>query len=389
MNPETRQLIECIHQASYKCVLALTGGGASAAAQVLSVPGGSKTVLEVIVPYGAAALVDFLGREPEHYCSAATSRDMARRAYERGCWLTTGESIVGLGCTASLASDRPKRGEHRFHLSWQRADGSSTCSLTLTKGARDREGEEQLLSTAILNALARAFQVNKQLDLPLLSDEKLDLEERPPSGPARLFGGQEQSLWVTPDGRWETPGHRPTATGHSLALLPGSFHPVHEGHWKLAAAAERILGMPVAFELSIANVDKPNLSEEEVRRRLAQFTWRAAVAVTRAPIFLEKARVFPGCVFVVGADTAARIVASRYYDSEAAMVQALREIREHGCRFVVAGRVDAAGNFLEVGNLDLPEEFRDLFTGIPACDCRVDISSTELRNAEKTRSEKT
>jgi hypothetical protein len=381
-----RHLIEAIHQANSKCVLALTGGGTSAAAQLLSVPGGSKTILEVLVPYGAAALTDFLGKEPEHFCSATTSKDMARRAYERGRWLAPGEAVVGLGCTASLASDRPKRGEHRFHLTWQRADLAVTWSLILTKGARDREGEEQLLAAVVLNTLAQACRVDEQIDLSLLSTEKLEVEEDPAGGPSPLFAGQERALWVNPDGAWQAvvTGHPPLATGHSLALLPGSFNPVHEGHWKLAALAERTLHLPVAFELSIANVDKPDLREEEVRRRLAQFTWRAAVAVTRAPIFLEKARLFPGCVFVVGADTAARIVAARYYENEAAMIQALREIRSLGCRFLVAGRVGDAGNFLEVGNLDLPEEFRDLFTGIPAREFRADVSSTELRNAEKT-----
>jgi hypothetical protein len=387
MSPENRPLIEALHQASCKCVLALTGGGTSAAAQLLAVPGGSKTVLEVIVPYGSAALVDFLGKQPEHFCSAATSRDMARRAYERGCWLAPGETVVGLGCTASLASDRPKRGEHRFHLAWQRADSIGACSLTLTKGARDREGEEQLLTAAILNALARAFQLDKQLTLPLLPGENLESKDEPLSGPARFFAGQEQAVWVSPDGRWMVPGadHCPLATGH-FALLPGSFNPVHDGHWKLAAAARRILDMPVAFELSIANADKPDCKAEEVRRRLEPFTWRATVAITRARIFLEKARMFPGCVFVVGFDTAARIVASRYYESEAAMIQALREIRDRGCRFLVAARADAAGKLLEVENLELPGEFRDLFTGIPASEFRVDISSTELRHAEKTGS---
>src|SRR5262245_17262387 len=223
MNSETRQLIEFIHQAKHKCVLALTGGGASAAAQLLSVPGGSKTVLEVVVPYGSAALVDFLGREPEHYCSAVTSRDMARRAYERGCWLAPGEAIIGLGCTASLASDRPKRGEHRLHLSWQRADRAVTWSLVLTKGARDRDGEEQLLSAIILNALASACQVNEQLDLPLLSEEKLEVLDQQASGLARLFAGQEQAIWVHPDGRCQAI-HASTLVPHpsSLALLPGS-----------------------------------------------------------------------------------------------------------------------------------------------------------------------
>jgi hypothetical protein len=331
---------------------------------------------------------------------------MARQAYERGCWLAPAEAIVGLGCTASLASDRPKRGDHRFHLSWHRADDEGTWSLTLTKGARDREGEEKLLAGVILNILDYALNQSMELcdrikdrlalELAFLPEEKLQILEIdepswPPPVPTSIFD-PEFVLWRYPDGRWtaEYPKQR-------YALLPGSFNPIHEGHWHLAKTAEKILGIPVAFEMSVYNVDKPKMTVDEIRRRLEPFTWRAMVALTRAPLFYDKAGLMQGSVFVIGVDTAARIVAPRYYshpplaaprgyDNQEAMCRAMRQIREWGCRFLVAGRVDADGNFLEAGNLELPGEFRDLFTGIPASEFRVDISSTELRHAEKTGS---
>ena len=80
MDPATRRLIEAVHRTPCRCVLALTGGGASAAGLLLSVPGGSRTVLEVVVPYDERALADFLGRRPEQFCSAATGADLAARA---------------------------------------------------------------------------------------------------------------------------------------------------------------------------------------------------------------------------------------------------------------------------------------------------------------------
>src|SRR2546427_9960073 len=54
-------------------------------------------------------------------------------------------------------------------------------------------------------------------------------------------------------------------------LLPGSFDPVHRGHWQLAQIAEELIGHRAAFELSVINVDNPMLTREEIRRRLAQF----------------------------------------------------------------------------------------------------------------------
>src|SRR5438067_1229604 len=113
MDDATRSLIEALHAAPYQYALAMTGGGAQAAAHLLNVPGGSRTVLEVLVPYHGQALADFLGGEPEQSCSAETSRAMARRAYERARRLAPSAGVAGVGCTASLVSDRPKRGDHR------------------------------------------------------------------------------------------------------------------------------------------------------------------------------------------------------------------------------------------------------------------------------------
>ena len=134
--------------------------------------------------------------------------------------------------------------------------------------------------------------------------------------------------------------------------------------------------------MSVHNADKPPLADEEVRRRLAQFAWRAPVWLTRAPTYPEKAELFPGCVFVVGADTAARIVQPRFYrDSEERMAAALARFRAAGCRFLTAGRVGADGRFRGIDDLGIPSAYRDLFQGIPEGAFRVDLSSTGLREA--------
>src|SRR4051794_18544612 len=114
MDAECRRLIETIHAAGRRCVVAVTGGGATAAAALLTVPGASRTVLEVLVHYAGRSLVEFLGRAPEQFCSPDTARALARRAWQRASWLAPGEEVAGVGCTAGLATDRPKRGEHRF-----------------------------------------------------------------------------------------------------------------------------------------------------------------------------------------------------------------------------------------------------------------------------------
>jgi Cytidylyltransferase-like len=190
------------------------------------------------------------------------------------------------------------------------------------------------------------------------------------------FVYREHSPWVRydPDGTCRLDAPPPGL------LFPGSFNPLHHGHTRLADLAADRFGQPVAFELSIANVDKPELPADEVLRRLDQFRGRHPVYVTRAATFREKAALFPGCVFVVGADTAVRVIDARFYGSDpGAMLWALDAIRTAGCRFLVGGRVDAARRFVEAGAIAIPDAYRDLFLGLAEREFRVDVSSTELR----------
>jgi Cytidylyltransferase-like len=172
--------------------------------------------------------------------------------------------------------------------------------------------------------------------------------------------------------------HRPSLP---QALLPGSFNPLHDGHLQLAAVATVRLGVAVAFELSTHNVDKPPLSDDEVERRLVQFTM-APVWVTHAPRFLQKAKLFPGVTFVVGYDTAIRLIDPKYYaDDVDARDAALRQLREWGCRYLVAGRLHR--EVFEVWQPSLvAAEFRNLFLALGAAEFRVDCSSTLLRTSD-------
>jgi nicotinic acid mononucleotide adenylyltransferase len=191
----------------------------------------------------------------------------------------------------------------------------------------------------------------------------------------RLIDGTVQTVTVHRDGRMVA--DEPS----QAAILSGSFNPLHGGHRELARVASQILCREVVFELSVINVDKPPLDYDEVVRRVQQIVGWSSIILTRAPLFREKARLFPGCVFVIGCDTADRLLDARYYGGqESAMREALAEIRWLGCRFVVAGRVKD-GVFRTLADVAVPDEFRTMFEAIPEAAFRVDISSTDIRAA--------
>lgn len=372
-----RQFISALHVSGPKAALAITGGGSGAIGELLRVPGGSRLLIEAQVPYDEQALARFLGFAPAQACSPETAIAMAQTARTRAAALLPEiNDIVGLGATAALVSDRPRRGEHRFHIACASASGTRHCTVVLAKGRRDRGAEEDVVSRAIVLWLAGACGVAAPSPRDLLdADENFTESDVTQADTiARLLTGDVRRITVQPDGQTALSAPPPAM------LLPGSFNPVHQGHIALARVATAIKQQPLSFEISVTNVDKAPLTGDVVTQRVRQFAWRSPVELTRAPTFLEKSRLFPKTTFVVGADTAERLVAARYYgDDEDRMHAALEEIGNAGGKFLVAVRVDKAGRVRALNDVAVPRRFAELFTEIPEQHFRLDTSSTEIR----------
>src|SRR5271154_1057612 len=209
-----QQLISALHASGRKAALAITGGGSGAVGELLRVPGGSRLLIEAQVPYDELALAAYLGFAPAQACSSDTAIAMAQSARGRAARLVpstgvgVGTDLVGLGATAALVSDRPRKGEHRFHIAFANSAGIAHCTCVLAKGRRDRAAEEDLVSRAIVLWLGRARGVAAPSPKSLIdADEHYAEAVVPETGVAaadpidQLLAGKLDRVTVHPDGQ--------------------------------------------------------------------------------------------------------------------------------------------------------------------------------------------
>lgn len=305
---------------------------------------------------------DWIGRMPAGFGLHNTCLALAVSAY-RHTAATADDSSAPLG--AAIVAD-PTGGI--IHVAAQ------TCSRSELHAHAPRSlGTGSTMATTIASRVRDAVReptVDAASDLP---PESLVALQRAPDLLADVWHGRRPAVWSEEGGPWSAAP--PRLPG---GVLSGSFHPLHAGHAQLRDAAEQFLGNRVEYEMPIANADKPSLDFVSIGRRCGQFT-DSILAVSNAATFLEKSRFLAGVTFVVGADTAERILDPRFYGGDpAAMKQALEDIGSAACRFLVAGRRTPSG-FQTIRDIAVPANLAGLFVELPESKFRMDISSTESR----------
>ena len=174
---------------------------------------------------------------------------------------------------------------------------------------------------------------------------------------------------------------------NDAVMLAGSFRPLHRAHRDLLKAGWEITGerLTPCFEISIQNVEKPEIAASDLTLRLDQFKCEDdIVVITHAATFVEKARLMPGTIFAIGYDTAVRLFDDSFYASAvkgSPAIAALEELRDLGSSFVVGGRHDEDGDFKTFHDLSIPRGLESLFVEIPEWRFADPISSTELRRS--------
>lgn len=141
------------------------------------------------------------------------------------------------------------------------------------------------------------------------------------------------------------------------------------------------------FEMTLNNADKGLISREIIEKRIGQFkSKRLPIVLTKYPLFELKCKLFNNCIFVIGLDTAMRLINPKYYENDKMkMLLSFERVRHYGCKFLVAGRKSHKDEvFKKFEDLEFPDEVRDLFEEITEEEFRYDISSSEIRASQKT-----
>ncbi len=504
-----------LRETPWRYAFSISGGGSAFLSDYLTLPGASASFLEATIPYSPEATNAFLGFRPENYVSERTARLLASAALRRARRLAAAErerrnldenkkiknggadgvplssraddgkeicdksdkikdlvfsesNLVGVGATAALVSDRPKRGEHRIFCAVETLFETFSATLTLDKGARDRAAEERLAADFVLTLLlfaaenavdrAAAFGVApapansapfphfnaetsadalfpplapnawREFSAPIPPSELLPLTPNDVAsiswttldavGSAFLFDldstafprpfpkvaalrfdaekiaairtastsqnqqMQNQQTKESQDLTLAPSRNAPAASRTGETLYPGSFNPPHRAHRRVAELAASKTGAPVAFELSVRNVDKPSLDALEISRRLEALRRTAPnvpIWTTNAPRFVEKAALFPGSTFALGTDSILRLGDAKYEGGSISRREAVLErLTELGARFLVFTR-KIGGAVEPPESLPLPERLRTLCQFVPPEEFLDDVSSTALR----------
>jgi len=294
--------------AKNRCYLVCTGSGAGLQKILWEVPGISAVLVGAEFPYAPEATDRFLGFKPAKYCSEDTAILLALEAYSRA-FILNGPEAIGIGLTASVASTVAHRGDHRVFIARAEKTGVRLFSEILPKGvgtiARISDGIK--CDTRALMALTGPEQL-----------EMTDVTERA----MKLF--MERPLFLGNGQRVELPNE-----GNELVLFPGAFNPPHEGHKWLAKTHRAI------FHITTNPPHKPALNVIELVERAKLLEGFDRMFTQDDPLYLDKARRFPGAAFIVGVDAMERMLDPKW---GVAVEPLLNEFRALGTTFLVSDR---------------------------------------------------
>lgn len=328
---------------SKKVYLTITGGGTGAIGNILREGGMSEYFVGAFVPYSTFQVNGMLRGKPEKYCSAQVARQLAISSYMQAReGNEKSEEIMGVGVTASLhkaGEERPDR-ENVAYVAFQINNKVFTYTIDLKASTQldspnKREDQEHYLATLIAAKVKLWLSHGILTDLPNLP-EALDVCE----SLMKVYHTEFQRV------NYATK----MSDGDKYCLFPGSFNPPHNGHIEMARQAHKLTGLPVVFELSVLNWEKPIVDPVDLSKRIDNLVpfenepWFGGIVITTNSMMTNKIYSLKPEYVIVGMDTAIRLLNSLNKWKTRELIEVCSP---QDTRFLVFDRKDWLKSYLE------------------------------------------
>lgn len=346
-----------------------TGAGAGIQKELWEVPGSSAYLSGCSFPYDDAEQEEFLGFMPEHFSSEENAIDLASAAYMKS-FKFGGKKPVGLAITASVASTSIHRGDHRIHGCIITNDKVLTFQKILEKGtgagvrAHDGMAADDLGFFMLVDALGiSAF------DPPVRQYEDATEKAKARFFARPFFNAVGQRFATLPQSKhW--------------ALMSGAYNPPHEGHFGTAGSVLEDFHRNVVFEVTAEPPHKAAMTVQDLLQRAKLLQRKDRLFTKKNPLYLDKARAYPGTPLVMGADAMVRMLDPKWGLDIATM---LNQFKELNTELYICGRT-IGSKFVTWQDIkdSLPADQAALFVEIARpVSGHWDISSTDIRNKMK------
>lgn len=286
---------EILKEAGVNTHVIATGAGAGLQQLLWSVPGSSSYLSGCSFPYDGSEQEELLGFMPEHFCTEEAAIDLASAAYMKAHKFN-GKKAIGVGLTASVASNREHHGDLRVFVCGitdnKVVSASHTFEKAVGEAAREEQGHwcDEFGIATILECAAKPEQ--KYLHSVDFKDASQLAHDRFMARP--FFGANGKRLNNLPEGRY--------------ALYPGAYNPPHEGHFGVAKAAMDDYNYKAVFEVTAEPPHKDALTVQQLLQRAKLLQGHDRLFTAKLPFYLDKARKYQKKPLILGADAMVRML---------------------------------------------------------------------------------
>jgi nicotinamide mononucleotide (NMN) deamidase PncC len=359
-------LNEKLKEANVNVHIIATGAGAGIQQALWATPGSSAYLSGATFPYSTEETEELLGFKPESFCSREAAIDLASAAYMKAYRFGT-KKTIGLGLTASVASEKEHRGDHRCHICVISDDQILCDTMILTKGVGSAKRLEDGMTCdgRALEMIEKVFKSNGTYGVADLAGQ--DALKRFLARPFFTVTGQRL----------------PAPSDYSrYALMPGAYNPPHDGHYGMQEAYESSNNKRVLYEVTANPPHKGALSVQELLQRAKMLQGHDRIFTWSNPMYLDKARAFPGMPILLGADAMVRMLDPKWGVEVPALIDELYKLGTH---FYINGRtVDGKftvnSDIIREYDIDYPDVWKKMMQIFHPLSGRWDLSSTEIRN---------